>query len=74
MRGSSISSIGAISGASITSTGSISGVCRTCSNMTVTGASGLSVTYGGTTNASITSAGALTCASASVQGNIISGW
>ena len=40
--------------------------------MTVTGASGLSVTYGGTTNASISNSGALTCASISTCGAISS--
>ena len=71
--GSSISSIGSISGASITSTGSISGVGLTCSNMTVTGAGGLSVTYGGATNASISNSGALTCASITTSGTITPG-
>ena len=41
--------------------------------MAITGAGGLSVTYGGTTNASISNSGALTCASITTSGTITSG-
>ena len=41
--------------------------------MTITGASGFSLTYGGTTSASITNSGVLTCASISATGTITPG-
>ena len=41
--------------------------------MTVAGASGFSVTYGGATNASVSNSGVLTCASISTSGTITSG-